>query len=322
MSQLDHWGNIPYVLALTADRLEMRSWAGSGFYNLLMRPEEHPARRPTRYHWAAGLNPLHWGIAAGGWAATIVCGSAGALGHPLGLITPWLAVASLAWSGLWLVVVPNSPRFRRATDARLKAQYDNDYSFHLALITERNSSDLYYQSQELTELRDRARDILREKFGSNDPFARDNLLKLDRLAISYLELLAALREYADYLELVNPDSIERDLELARHSSNAADAQVRDALAKQVTLLENRLARYRQAQSRIALIKAECSNIQTTMKLLIDQAMTAQSSERVGRDIDEVLTNIRESEILGQELAAYNELERELDSTRMKAHGQE
>jgi len=261
---------------------------------------------------------MHWGFAAGGWIATFACGMSGAFGSPFGALTPWLAAASLAWSGLWLVVVPNSPRFRRLTDAGLQQRYENDYSYQLAMLYERVDADLYFKLQELSQLRDRAREILSTKFGSHDPFAKDNLEKLDKLAISYLKLLTALSEYGEYIGLVNPDSIEKDLQLARQAVAAAEPAVRDARAKQVTLLENRLARYHKAQSRIELIKAECGNIETTMKLLLDQAMTAQDSQRVSRDIDQVLSNIRESEILSQELSSLDDMEQELDDARWKA----
>lgn len=284
-----------------------------------MRPDDHPARRPTRYHWAAGLNPLHWGVAAGGWIATFFCGTSGALGDPLlGALTPWLAMATLAWSGIWLIVVPNSPRFRRLTDAALKQRYENDYNYQLAGLYDRVDADLYFKVQELSQLRDRAREILAAKFGSQDPFAKDNLEKLDKLAISYLKLLTALSEYGEYLGLVNPDSIDKDLQLAKQAVATAEPAVRDARLKQVTLLENRLARYHKAQSRIELIKAECGNIETTMKLLLDQAMTAQDSQRVSRDIDQVLSNIRESEVLSQELSTLDDLEHELDDSRWRS----
>ena len=41
-------------------------------------------------------------------------------------------------------------------------------------------------------------------------------------------------------------------------------------------------------------------------------MTAVDPQRVSRDIEQVLENIRQSETLGEELAVYDDLERELD----------
>jgi hypothetical protein len=82
-------------------------------------------------------------------------------------------------------------------------------------------------------------------------------------------------------------------------------------------LQNRLKRYEKALKRIDLIKAQCKNVEATMKLIVDQAMTAHDPKRVGRDIDVVLNNIEESEILTAELSAYDDLEAELDSARFK-----
>lgn len=282
-----------------------------------MRGEDHPARRPTRYHWAAGLNPLHWGGALVGWGATMASGISAAFTPEAALITPWLAVASLCWSGYWLVAMPNNPRFKRAVDARLTAQYENDYGYQCAALAERIDPDLRTKVDDITRLRDRAREILTGKFGEHDLFARDNLEKLDKLAISYLQLLAALSEYDEYLSLVDPQSIEHELEAARaKAAGAEDPTLSAARQRQVELLNNRLARYRRAEARQELIQAQCRNVMTTMKLLIDQAMTAPDAQRVGRDIDQVLENIRESEILTEELSSYDDLEREIDDSRL------
>ena len=204
-------------------------------------------------------------------------------------------------------------RLRDADGDKLKATLGG--SFGVAL-TERIDPDLRIKVDDITRLRDRARDILTGKFGEHDVFAIDNLEKLDKLAISYLQLLAALSEYDEYLSLVDPDSIEHELEAAQHAVTTEDATLRDVRQRQVELLKNRLTRYNRASQRLKLLQAQCRNVETTMKLLIDQAMTAPDAQRVGRDIDQVLNHIRESEILTEELSSYDDLEREIDDSRM------
>jgi hypothetical protein len=260
---------------------------------------------------------MHLGGALIGWGATFAAGITAAFEPQAALLTPWLAALSLAWSGFWLVAVPNNPRFKRAVDARLKAKYENDFSYQAAALGDRIDTDLMAKVDDITRLRNRAREILTTKFGEHDLFAKDNLEKLDKLAISYLQLLTALSEYDEYLSLVDPQSIERELESAESADDSAEPQLAEVRQRQVELLKNRLTRYRRAGQRLKLLQAQCRNVETTMKLLIDQAMTAPDAERVGRDIDQVLNNIRESELLTAELASYDDLERELDDTRMK-----
>lgn len=283
-----------------------------------MRVPDHPARRPTRFHWAAGLNPLHLAPALGAWLAALMLGITAPLGFPeVGPVIPWLFAAALLWSALWLFVVPNNPRFRRAVDAKLHAQYTNDYSFQLADLLAKIDPDLQGKVEDITLLRDRARQILSDKFGDSDPFAKDNLDKLDKLAISYLQLIAALSEYAQYLSLVDPVSIERDLARAESQSSSTSTALTEARTKQVLLLRSRLERYHRAEERRALVQAQCANLETTMKLLVDQAMSAADPQRVGRDIDQVLSNIRESEVLSDELSVFDDLERDLDDHRLR-----
>lgn len=282
----------------------------------------HPALRPTRYVWAAGTHPAHWVPALGAWMAVLLLGLtalAPGWNQVLPRIMPFIATAALAWSAWWLIGVPNIPRFRRATDAKLLAEYEGDYDFQSAELLPRIDSSLRLKVDDITLLRNQARKILGERFGGTDPFARDNFAKLDTLAISYLRLLAALTEHANYLDLTSPEGIERDLTAAQaalaeaapqRDADAPDdetAAVSAARQKQVELLEGRLARYKKAVARRELIKTQCQNVETTMKLLVDQAMTASSAERVGRDIDQVLSNINESETLSQELSQLDAL---------------
>ena len=285
-------------------------------YNAVMRAPEHPANRPTRYHWAAGTNRWHLGVAALGWAGTIATGVAGALDPVYSLLSGSLAAVTLAWHGVWLLVLPSNHRFKRLTDANLAERFETDYSYQLSVLHPRIDRDLADKVDIITRIRDRAREILKSKFGSSDPFATDNLEKLDTLAVSYLQLLVALTEYNEYLTLVDPTGIERELAQAEQAVNqATDDTLRAARQRHVVLLHDRLERYRKAGQRIELIREQCRNLETTMKLLVDQAMTAADSQRVGRDIDVVLRNIRESEVLTAELAAYDDMERELDTIR-------
>lgn len=283
-----------------------------------MQVPEHPARRPTRFHWAAGLHPWHLAPALGAWLAVLMLGVTAPFGFPQALLAvPWIVAAALVWSAYWLFLLPSNPRFRRAVEARLHAQYEHDYGFQLADLAGRIDREAHDKVEDITVLRDKARQILSAKFGESDPFAKDNLEKLDQLAISYLQLLAALTEYAQYMSLVDPSSIERDLEQARQLAQGAPPALADARNKQVLLLASRLERYRRAEERSALVQAQCANVETTMKLLVDQAMTAADPQRVGRDIDQVLANIRESEVLQDELATYDDLERDLEDRRLR-----
>jgi hypothetical protein len=286
-----------------------------------VRREEHPAHRPTRYHWAAGLHPGHWVPALGGWLAGFMLLGTGAVmadvRSPLLDAGAFCILAALAWTGYWLIAVPNMKRFRRATDARLKQQYEDDYDYRMLEYQDRIHPDLQGKLQDMNTLRNKARELLQSKFGDSDPFAKDNLGKLDRLSISYIQMLVALTEYDQYVGLVDPESIERDLEAARLATEQSSASLRDVGLKQVELLEGRLERYRKAEHTMSLIRAQLKNVETTMKLLLDTAMTAADPKRVGRDIDIVLQNIRDSEILSAELASYDEMERATEYARLK-----
>jgi hypothetical protein len=289
-----------------------------------VRPQDHPAHRSTRYHWAAGLNPWHWVPALGAWLAVFLLGltamGVSVVRTELTALIPFIAVAALGWSGYWLIAVPNMPRFKRLTDSRLREEYENDFDYRMLEYQGRIGVELQGKISDMNILRDKAREMLKSKFGEEDPFAKDNLVKLDRLAISYLQMLAAQTEYEQYIRLVDPGSIEADLEAARINAaqSGGDAALRDVGSKQITLLEGRLARVHKAQEQMQVVTGQLKNVETTMKLLLDTAMTVADPKRVGRDIDEVLQNIRDSEVLSQDMAHVNEVAGELDLDKVRS----
>jgi len=284
---------------------------------------DHPAFRPTRYHWAAGLAPLHWVPALGCWIAVFLFGLT-ALGvpsvrTPVEAVIPFLVMAALAWSGYWLIAVPNMPRFKRGVDARLREEYENDFDYHLQQAKSGIHADLQGRVADIVALRNKTREMLRTKFGEDDPFAKDNLVKLDRLAISYLQMLGALTEYDQYVSLVDPGSIAADLQAAKLATqqSGADAALRDIGSKQVQLLESRMQRVVRAHEQITVIQGQLKNVETTMKLLLDSAMTVSDPRRLGRDIDEVLQNIHDSEVLSADMASIDDLEQGVGLDRVK-----
>ncbi|MEZ5338237.1 MAG: hypothetical protein R3F46_08205 [bacterium] len=278
---------------------------------MVMRPDS--SHNPARFHWAALGHPAHVAGASAGWLATLGLGIASLTSTVSPELAGWAALGSMAWSAVWLLMLPGNPRFQRLTDARLAERYEHDFDYQKEALRGRISTELTERLRDIAKLRDKAREILRDKFGSNDPFAKDNLQKLDSLAISYLQLLVVLTEYDSYLNLVDPGSLERELAEAREQVQAAtDEAVREARQSQLKLLESRLEKYHGTENRLELVRQQCRNVETTMKLLVDQAMTAVDPQRVSRDIEQVLENIRQSETLGEELAVYDDLERELD----------
>jgi hypothetical protein len=277
----------------------------------------HPARRPTRYHWAAGKNPLHWAPALCGWIGAAAAGAMASAGGPGAEYAASAAVLctvfSLGWSGLWLLVLPSLPRFRRAVDSRLQAQFENDFDYQLDALRPRITGSLKLKLREVAALRDKTRQIMQHRFGAIDPFAQDNLGKLDKLAVNYLQLLATLTDYDDYLSLVDAANLEQELAQTQKELDGADRELAPIRQRQMLLLSNRLLRYRKIEARIKVLSGEAANIETTLRLLMDQAMTTADSQRVGQDIDAVLTNMRESELLAEDLAIFDELERSVGS---------
>lgn len=273
-----------------------------------MPESDHPALRPTRYHWAAGLHPLHWLPACGGWLATLGLSLAGPDSAALSTLASVAALGAIGWSMTWLLLVPVMPAFRRVVDSRLAQQYDADFYYQREELLERYPV-LKPELRELSSLRDRAREMMLRRFGKDDPFAQDNLKKLDTLAVSYIELLEQLTDYDDYLRAVNPDALESDIAEARDELNFSGPEIREVRKRQLELLQNRLERYRLVEQRAKLLKAEASSIETTMKLLADQAMSSSASRGAWDEIDGVLDNIRESELLSADLAMFDEFER-------------
>lgn len=218
------------------------------------------------------------------------------------------ALAALGWSMTWLLMVPVLPAFRRVVDSRLASQYSTDFHYQGQDLLDRYPS-LKPELREITALREKSREMLLRRFGKEDPFAKDNLTKLDRLAVNYLDVLEQLADFDGYLRSVSPDKLAEEISAAREELEFSGPELRDIRQRQLGLLEQRRERHDQAQQRVQLLKAEAASIETTLKLLADQAMSSTSSRHVWDEIDGVLDNIRESELLSRDMAVFDEFER-------------
>ena len=78
-----------------------------------------------------------------------------------------------------------------------------------------------------------------------------------------------------------------------------------------------MARVMKAHEQMAVIRGQLKNVETTMKLLLDTAMTVADPKRVGKDIDTVLQNIRDSEVLSADMAQLSDLEQGRDLGKVK-----
>lgn len=275
-----------------------------------MRDSNHPALRPTRYHWAAGLHPLHWVPALAGWGLTTVLAVAVPASGNLNasLAGTVVAMASLGWSMTWLLLVPVMPAFRRVVDSKLRSRFELDFAYQAEALVQ-GSPTLRPYLRNVSQLRDKARSIMQRRFGAHDPFAQDNLAKLDKLAVSYVQLLSNLSDYDDYLSVVDAQSLEQEIVETKRSLAETSEDLRQLRERQLLLLQNRLSRYRKVEARLRLLKEEAASIETTIKLLADQAMSAPEGRDVWHDIDTVLDNIKESELLSADLAVFDEFER-------------
>ena len=196
------------------------------------------------------------------------------------LINPGIWLIGLGLEGMYLWALSKNQRFRNAVDAEAGVTHSTSRYEELLATLDRNA-----QSQQFDIERESAEIVgLLQKSAAHTSQIGD----VRQMAWLHLKMLAALTEYDQYLSLVDPEGIQQQLDEAEAQQDGASSEaVAQARSKQVLLLKTRLERYQRAEQQLQLIQAQCKNVEATMKLLVDQAMTAQDAQRVGKRLEEL-----------------------------------
>ena len=211
----------------------------------------------------------------------------------------------------YLYLMATNPRFIRLVDARL----EDAKQMRVELLRDRlwEHIDPQYRTKykDLEQMTGRLRDEYAGLGNRIDPMQEDNYRKIVMLLASYLKIARAVTTYKSYLASVNPDDIKQDIDRLTKELDGADERVQDVRKKNIDVLQKRLEKITKAKANMDYLTAQMEAIEDTMRLVVDQAITLSDPKGTGVQIDNLLSTLQETDLVSDEMSAYDELEQGL-----------
>ncbi len=229
------------------------------------------------------------------WIGLALFGLLGATQNP-----GWFAIGAGAELG-YLALLATHPRFQRLVAGKQSLSASGDAARRGEALT---ASLADADKRRYSQLRQRCLSILEQQFGGDAgaPGFDSQSDSLGRLTWMYLRLLATRQAIVRVLREPSrpgepppvpggPASQRLDLRLADLRQRLADPTLKDDLRRsltgQVELLEQRVARRGEADSKLAFLDAELARIEEQVELIREQAVLSTDPEHFSQRIDEI-----------------------------------
>ncbi|MHA1568657.1 MAG: hypothetical protein ACTSXZ_04240 [Alphaproteobacteria bacterium] len=136
----------------------------------------------------------------------------------------------------------------------------------------------------------------------DDPLIAGVLANLQTMSLSYLKLLLAEAELKRIITTTDPEKIKRQLaDLEEKIQQAKDVTLVRTLEQNQELLTRRLKRYKTAADKKRNVSAQLDLMDSTVKLLREQAADFSSPADITAQVDVVLTNMHDARVLQGEV---------------------
>lgn len=205
-----------------------------------------------------------------------------------------LAVAAAAGEAIWMLFAPDSRLLRKLWFDKAHAQKESEEEQKRLAAAIGGLMD-----------RDRERCIaLQAKKGQIDKLSAENpaftadllrseLGKLDELVRSFIEMCVTCNRYVEYLDGVDLDGIERDIQRYTAIVDRAPAadERRQLALKNLDVLHRRKAKVAEIRKYVGTARAQLDLIENTFQLLADQILTMRSPQELSGQLDALMDGV-------------------------------
>lgn len=220
---------------------------------------------------------------------------------------PWFFYGLLAAEVAYLAVVPRTPRFRRAVDAKhARRQRRLQRRRNEMLLNELAPAQREFFLG-LQNLAARIKINYERMDGASALLMQQSQARIDALLQAFLKLLVSLNDYRRYLGDTDRQLIERDLgSLEKEASEGSEA-VREIKQRRIDILRKRIERFDKAEETRELISHQLASIEDILRLVHEQSITLRDPAAINRQLDALAIEVEETENTIHELEHYLEL---------------
>jgi len=230
----------------------------------------------------AFANPYNLSLLVGGLTASALT------------LNPFLAVATLAVEGLWLLHAPDSARLRHVLWDPRFAKLKN--AMEAAERAERMKT-LQPDARARVETLVARREEIRRLAAQNPSFAgdllRNELVKTDRLVDAFLEMSLTCARYEAYLDSVDSAQLDRDRRRYDQISKTLPGDDPQAQIgqKNLAIVLKRIDKMKEIQRYLQVARGQLDLIENSFQLIADQIVTMQSPQELSGQLDELLDGV-------------------------------
>jgi len=220
----------------------------------------------------------------------------GAFGF-LGLLNPGFWIIGIGCELAYLGWLGTHPRFQRIVNGDRLLNEQQRWQERLSDLTRQLPAD---DQQRYRSLENRCKDILEQQARGTaiSPGTEEQGAGLGKLVWIYLRLLLtreSIRKIIQGPQNSPDEEVRMDERIGKLQQQLKDAAVGEDLSKslsgQIEILQQRLAKKREAVEKLAFLDAELTRIQEQVELLREQSVLATDPETVSQRIDQVTTTL-------------------------------
>ena len=245
--------------------------------------EEETVKKTAPYAKYAFANAYNLSLLCGAAAVSAITGN-------------WfLGVAAAGAEALWMLFAPGSRLLQ-------KTWFDKHHAAQMAEAEDQRMASFIAALPNDEAIRCVA---LREKKGQIDKMCVENpaftvellrgeLVKLDSLVKSYIDMSGTCVRYLDYLKDIDLESIERDIRRYSHQVDnlpETEKERKQIALKNLGVLQARKAKVAEIRQYLITMRGQQDLIENTFKLLADQILTMRSPQELSGQLDDLMDGV-------------------------------
>lgn len=201
---------------------------------------------------------------------------------------------------LYLLIVPGLNGYKQLVKRRIQQKEYEKKKQESKKLLSRLSTDQKLRYKRLQRMKNKLQNAEDEIGEDNFSLISDDLMKLDYLLHSFLELSSIAQKYKRHLRRTNLMDLKKDKEnlvkkLESDTSVQQSARAKKMIKRNISIVDKRIDRLKKIKSNLQAIDAQIETIEDTFGLLHDQILMFGSHEEVSSDIENLVSNVETTE---------------------------
>jgi hypothetical protein len=221
---------------------------------------------------------------------------------------------------MYLAVVPQSSRFRRLVRSWRYAEEKRLHDENLRKLQGELPPDARARYRDLEKIGEQIRANYARLSSTSQVFVGQLERQLQGLLTSYIRLSSSAIQHRDYVQLTNPESIEREIKQLQDQLLKNPPKVREINERRIDILNRRVEKYQKIRENRQVIEAQCRAIEDVLNLIRDQSITMTDPQEVSARLESLVADVEHTEEAVREVEAIFQMAPAAEDTMFGGSG--